>query len=115
MWEFDKKKFTRNTHLHSKEHVLADDLSRMMGEEKRFASYLGLAQLYAESDLRALAQRVLEKDDLPRAARGKYFFASVKGLVRKPGVRLKRKKRISKKQSKKKSRHAKRTNNRKKS
>ena len=44
-----------NRYLHSREHLLADDLSRMMLEQKRFASYLGIARMYHESDLRALA------------------------------------------------------------
>ncbi len=83
----------RNKYLHSKEHVLADDLSRMLGEPKRFASYLGLAVLYHESDLRALARRVLTKEDLPATARGKYFFAAVAGLHKRLGARLKRRKR----------------------
>lgn len=80
-------------HLHSKEHLLADDLSRMMSESKKFAAYLGIAKLYYESDLRALAKRVLEKEDLPLEARGKYFFAALRGLEKKPGVKFKRKKR----------------------
>lgn len=91
-WE-DRQKLQkeRGRHLHSKEHVLADDLSHMMQEPKRFASYLGIAKLYYESDLRALARRVLEKADLPVEARGKYFFASVKGLMKRPGITFKRK------------------------
>lgn len=90
----DIKKFApaKNKHLYSKEHVLADDLSQQMREPKRFSAYLGLAQLYYESDLRSLARRVLEKDDLSVEARGKYFFASVKGLVKKPGAKLKNRK-----------------------
>jgi len=82
-----------NKYLHSKEHVLADDLSRMMKEQKRFAAYLGIAMLYRESDLRALARRVLEKEDLPAANRGKYFFAAVSGMAKKPGSRLKKSRR----------------------
>src|SRR3989344_111474 len=84
-------RFTPDKHLHSKEHVLADDLSTMMVEPKRFAAYLGIAKLYYESDLRALARRVLEKADLPHEARGKYFFAALKGLTKRPGVKFKRK------------------------
>ncbi len=80
----------RDTHLHSKEHVLADDLSRAMGEPARFASYLGIARLYYEEDLRALAHRVTEKEDLPFENRGKYFFAALKGLPKKPGVAFRR-------------------------
>ena len=58
-------RFEPDKHLHSREHVLADDLCRMMAEPKRFAAYLGIAKLYDESDLRALARRVREKEDLP--------------------------------------------------
>ena len=90
-------RFTPDKHLHSKEHVFADDLSTMFSEPKRFAAYLGIAKLYYESDLRALARRVLEKTDLPVEARGKYFFAAVKGLEKRPGVTFKRKPRKKKK------------------
>ncbi|QQG45266.1 MAG: hypothetical protein HYW89_04705 [Candidatus Sungiibacteriota bacterium] len=82
-------KLEPDKHLHSREHVLADDITRMMKEPKRFAAYLGIAKLYYESDLRALARRVLEKEDLPIEARGKYFFAALKGLAKKPGVKFK--------------------------
>lgn len=81
-------RFTPDKHLHSKEHVLADDLSTMLSEPKRFAAYLGIAKRYYESDLRALARRVLEKSDLPVEARGKYFFAALKGLAKRPGVKF---------------------------
>lgn len=93
-------RFEPDKHLHSKEHVLADDLSRIMKEPKRFAAYLGIAKLYYESDLRALAHYVLEKTELPVDARGKYFFAALKGLSKKPGVKFvtikKRKKKLQK-------------------
>lgn len=80
-------RLTPDKKLHSREHVLAEDLSQALGEPKRFAAYLGLAMRYHESDLRALSRYVLEKKDLPLEARGKYFFASIKGLVKKPAVR----------------------------
>ncbi|MEK7564862.1 MAG: hypothetical protein AAB501_01325 [Patescibacteria group bacterium] len=73
-----------NKRLHSKEHLLAEDISRLMHEPKKFAAYLGIANLYHESDLRGLAKRVIEKNDLPLEARGKYFFGALKGLVKKP-------------------------------
>ena len=73
----------KDTHLHTQRHVLADDLSKLMGEPKKFAQYLGIAQLYRETDLRGLAKYVLEKKDLPEKARGKYFFGSLKGLKKK--------------------------------
>ena len=76
-------KLEHNKHLHSREHVLADDLSRMMHEPKRFASYLGIAKLYNESDLRALARYVTEKKDLPVESKGKYFFGALRRLPKK--------------------------------
>lgn len=85
-WYYQRMKFERDTHLHSREHVLADDLSKMLGEPKRFASYLGIATLYDEMDLRSLARRVIEKNDLPQEARGKYFFACIKGLPKVSGT-----------------------------
>ena len=85
-------RLTPDKKLHSREHLLADDLSRMLSEPKRFAAYLGIARLYHESDLRALARRVLEKEGLPVEARGKYFFAALRGLAKKPGVKFARKK-----------------------
>jgi hypothetical protein len=72
---------TRKTTLHSQIHLLADDLSEMMGEKQRFGAYLGIARRYRESDLRALARRVREKEDLPAPARGKYFFAALRGMT----------------------------------
>lgn len=75
-------RLTPDTHLHSREHVLADDLSRMMLEPKRFAAYLGVAKMYYESDLRALAKRTAAKPDLDPTNRGKYFFGALRGLVK---------------------------------
>lgn len=75
-------KLTPNKKLHSREHLLAEDLSKMLGEAKRFSAYLGIAHRYHESDLRGLARYVLEKENLPLAARGKYFFAALRGLIR---------------------------------
>lgn len=73
-------KFDPDKKLHSREHVLAEDLSQMLGEPKRFGAYLGIAGRYEERDLRAIARMVREKDDLPPEARGKYFFACLRGL-----------------------------------
>lgn len=97
-------RFEPDKHLHSKEHLLADDLSKMLGEPKRFAAYLGIAKLYYESDLRALARRVLENENLPIEARGKYFFGCLRGLIKNSGVKFvhtKRKKKITKRPRKK--------------
>lgn len=85
-------KLVPDKHLHSREHLLADDLSCQMLEPKKFAAYLGIAKLYYEADLRALAKYVLQKADLPPDARGKYFFAAVKSLSKKPGIKFKKSK-----------------------
>ncbi len=82
-------RLTPDKKLHSREHVLAEDLSRIMHEPKKFAAYLGISHRYYESDLRALARRVLEKTDLSVDARGKYFFASLKGLIKNPTAKKK--------------------------
>ncbi len=75
-------RLTPDNHLHSREHLLADDLSRMLLEPKRFAAYLGIAKMYYEADLRALAKRVAQKPDLDPKNRGKYFFGALRGLVK---------------------------------
>ncbi|MEK7078398.1 MAG: hypothetical protein AAB911_02410 [Patescibacteria group bacterium] len=72
-----------NKKLYSREHLLADDLSQAMLETKNFAAYLGIARIYHEEDLRALAKRVAARKGLPVEARGKYFFAALKGLNKK--------------------------------
>ncbi len=82
MLSFKDIKIKPSKNLHSREHLLAEDLSKMMSEPKRFAAYLGITKLYPESELRALGKRVLEKRDLPPANRGKYFFGALKGLKR---------------------------------
>jgi hypothetical protein len=76
-------KLEKDKKLHSREHVLADDLSQTLGEPKRFAMYLGIAKLYEESDLRGLAKYVAQKKELPPINRGKYFMASLRGLQKK--------------------------------
>lgn len=98
-------RLTPDTHLHSREHLLADDLSRLMLEPKRFAAYLGVAKLYHEEDLRALAKRVAGKPDLKPENRGKYFFAALKSLQKKivwlPPSRKKPSRRTKKRNGKK--------------
>lgn len=78
--DFSGKQFIVNKRLHSREHMLAEDLSRLMDEPKKFSAYLGIAARYHESDLRALARYVQEKKTLPQESRGRYFFASLKNL-----------------------------------
>lgn len=82
---------------------MADDLSRMMLEPKRFAAYLGIAKMYYESDLRALAKRVVQKPDLEVKNRGKYFFGALRGLDKRSGwLRELRRRRKRKKKNKRK-------------
>lgn len=76
-------KLRPDKHLHSREHVLAEDLSQTLCEPKRFAAYLGIAKSYDESDLRALAKYVSQKKELPPETRGKYFFGALRNLQRK--------------------------------
>ncbi len=87
--------------LHSREHVLAEDLSQMLGEPKRFAAYLGIAKRYYERDLRGLARTVREKADLPEDARGNYFFACLRGLMPAYEYRMAQKRRLAAKKRKK--------------
>lgn len=77
-----ERSLKRNTHLHSREHVLADDLSQMLLEPKRFGAYLGIAKMYEEFDLRSLAKFVAAKPDLDPKARGRYFFGALRSLPR---------------------------------
>lgn len=100
-WYRESMRLTPDKKIHSREHLLADDLSRMLGETKRFAAYLGIAKRYYESDLRALARRVREKEDLPAEARGKYFFAALRDKPRRDKKRRRRKKTIKKRHAKK--------------
>lgn len=74
-------RLTPDKRLHSAEHLLADDLSKMLLEPKRFAAYLGIAGMYEASDLRALAKYVLAKPGLEPRNRGRYFFGALKGLA----------------------------------
>lgn len=90
------KKLKRDAHLHSQEHVLADDLSCDMKEPKKFAAYLGIAKLYHESDLRALAKYILAKKDLALKNRGKYFFGALRRLPKKRNIIFKISKRKKK-------------------
>lgn len=89
--------------LHSREHVLADDLSREMREPGRFGAYLGIATRYHESDLRALARRVREKEGLPPDARGKYFFVALRGLMPVYAPKKKKRKKLTTRNAKRKS------------
>ncbi len=48
-------------HLHSPAHVLADELSNRLSDQKHFGFYLKMATKYDHSFLRRLAGEVLEQ------------------------------------------------------
>ena len=54
----DKQK--PDSHLHSPNHVLADELSKKLGEPRRFGFYLKLAERYDHGFLRRIAGTVAE-------------------------------------------------------
>lgn len=49
-----------NPHLHSPNHLLADELSQKLNDKKHFAFYLKMAVLYNHDYLRNLAGQILE-------------------------------------------------------
>jgi len=58
--KFTAFKPKKNVHLHSANHLLADELSVMLGDKKHFGFYLKMATLYDHNLLRRLAGQVLE-------------------------------------------------------
>lgn len=79
---------------------MADDLSRMMNEPKKFAAYLGITKIFPETELRALAKYVVAKKDLDANDRGKYFFGAIRNMTGKMATR-KKKMRVKKLRNKK--------------
>lgn len=63
------KKIKRNTHLHSDNHLVADELSQKLKDKKHFAFYLKMAVLYNHDWLRSLAARVLEQKNVTTPGR----------------------------------------------
>ncbi|GAC1412550.1 MAG: hypothetical protein NVSMB66_1840 [Candidatus Doudnabacteria bacterium] len=53
----------KSKHLHSPNHLLADELSKRMREPKRFGFYLKMAEKHDHSVLRRIAGFVLENDN----------------------------------------------------
>lgn len=61
--KFAKKKSEKpkvNPHLHSPNHLLADELSVKLNDKKHFAFYLKMAVLYNHHYLRNLAGQIME-------------------------------------------------------
>lgn len=55
------KKPQRDPHLHSPDHVVADELIRLFGEPKNFAFYLGIAKRTNHAVIKRIAGQVMEK------------------------------------------------------
>lgn len=54
------KQIKKSPHLHSENHVLADELSKKLGEPKRFGFYLKMAEKNDHDILRRISGEVLE-------------------------------------------------------
>ena len=70
------KKTKANPHLHSPNHLLADELSVKLNDKKHFAFYLKMAVLYNHDFLRNLAGQVLENKNVETP--GKLFAYLIK-------------------------------------
>lgn len=57
-----EKKPAKDSHLHSANHVLAEELSLKMNEPKRFGFYLKMAVSHDHNVLRRIAGQVLESN-----------------------------------------------------
>ena len=60
-------KFKKDRHLHSAAHVLADDLSLRLNDQKHFGFYLKMALSHNHDFLRRLAGEVLESKSTKNA------------------------------------------------
>lgn len=70
------KKPDKDKHLHSANHVLADEISVKLNDRKHFAIYLGMATKLDHQYLRKILGEVLEKKDIQTP--GKLFSYLVK-------------------------------------
>lgn len=58
--KYKNKTVKVNPHLHSPNHLLADELSLKLNDKKHFAFYLKMAVLYNHDYLRNLAGQIME-------------------------------------------------------
>ena len=70
------KKPDKNRYLHSPDHLLADELSTKLSDQKHFGFYLKMATLYNHDWLRKLAGEVLENKEVKTP--GKLFAYLIK-------------------------------------
>ena len=74
--KIQKEKPKANSHLHSPNHLLADELSVKLNDRKHFAFYLKMAVLYDHNYLRNLAGQILESKTVQTP--GKLFAFLIK-------------------------------------
>jgi hypothetical protein len=70
------RKPKKNPHLHSPNHLLAEELSVKLSDKKHFAFYLKMAVLYDHNYLRRLAGEILENKNAKTP--GKLFAYLIK-------------------------------------
>ena len=58
-----------NPHLHSPNHLLADELANKLNDKKHFAFYLKMAVLYDHNWLRGLAGQIMESQTVKTPGR----------------------------------------------
>ncbi len=66
----------KSKYLHSENHLLADELSKRLADQKHFAFYLKMATLYPHDWLRKLAMEILENKNAKTP--GKLFAYLIK-------------------------------------
>ena len=72
---FNKSRFAKNarpkkdSHLHSPAHVLADELSKKLNDQKHFGFYLKMTMLYEHNFLRQLMGQILESKSVKTPGR----------------------------------------------
>lgn len=71
-----ERKPKKNPHLHSPNHLLADELSMRLADKNHFAFYLKMAVLYDHNYLRRLAGEILENKNVKTP--GKLFAYLIK-------------------------------------
>lgn len=74
--KFSKKQTKKDPHLHSANHLLADELSQKLHDPKHFGFYLKMATTHDHGLLRSLAGKVLESKDVKSP--GKLFAYLIK-------------------------------------
>lgn len=74
--KLQKKPIQKNKHLHSPNHLLADELGLLLNDTKHFGFYLKMATLYNHSFLRKMANEILENKKVQTP--GKLFAYLIK-------------------------------------